>query len=253
MKFRLGFALLLSILIATISVEAQFGGLIKKKIGEAVGGNTPKPAPESDQGTSGSALGCDVSGDAMDRLLKGMEAEHAAREAALKDFAGTKSPEQYQACQTELLLSPEGQKISEALLSLPENATPVDFQNVMTKVGADMQALTQQKCGPSSNDTRDQVTRKFDDARDIGPQTAKMTECYARIEEHALSFCQLPESEQTKAQNGGLKVPGTGKDVYWVFTVDEAKAYKPRCERLVSLMAALARQDQQKQAALDKR
>jgi hypothetical protein len=79
-----------------------------------------------------------------------------------------------------------------------------------------------------------------------------MTDCYARIEEHAFSFCQRPEAEQSQAQNGGLRVPGTGTDVFWIFAEDEAKAYKPHCERLVSAMAALGEQDERKQAALER-
>ena len=251
MKFRLGFGLLLSILMATIGVEAQFGGLIKKKIGEAVGGDKTKPANEQPRPTS--ALGCDVTGDAMDRLLKGLEAERAARDAALKDLANMTSPAQYQACQAELAMSPEGQKVFEGMTSLPENASAADTQNAMTKFAADMQALLQKQCGPDPNTTRNEFTRKYEDSRNVGSQTANMTDCYAKIEEHAFSFCQLPESEQTKAENGGLKVPGTGTDVFWIFAEDEARAYKPRCERLEAVMAALGEQDEKKQAALESR
>jgi hypothetical protein len=248
MKSRLGFGLLLSLLIATISVEAQFGGLIRKKAGEVV---QPKPAPGNDQATPSSALGCDVSGDAMDRLLKGMEAERAAREAALKDFASMKSPAEYQACQAGLAMSPEGQKVFEAMTSMPENASAADAQNAMAKFASDMQALLQKQCGPDPGNTRGEFTRRYEDAKNVGSKTANMTECYAKMEEHAFSFCQLSESEQAKAQNAGLKAPGTGTNVFWVFTAAEAKAYKPRCERLVSLMAALGEQDEQKNAALN--
>jgi hypothetical protein len=249
MKFHLGFGLLLSILLATIGVEAQFGGLIKKKIGEAVGGDKTKP--ESEPARPASALGCDVSGDAMDRLLKGMEAERAAREAALKELASAKSPAQYQACQAELAMSPEGQKIFETMASQPENASAADAQKAMATFASEMQALLEKQCGPEPSKTRNEFARKYEDSRNVGSQTANMTDCYAKIEEHAFSFCQLPESEQTKAENGGLKVPGTGTDVFWIFAEDEARAYKPRCERLVSAMAALGEQDEKKQAALE--
>ncbi len=240
MTRRLGFGLLFGVLIATAAAEAQFGGMLKKA-GEAVKKETPPPAPTAPQAAA-STLGCPVDAAAMDRVLKGMEAERAARDAALKG-ASTKTQAQYNACQGELATSPEAGKLLEAMTSLPENATPAQSQAAMEKFAATMSSLLVAKCGPTPSESREQLNRSFTEAAKQG------SDCDARIREHALRFCQLSAVEQASAQNGGVRVPGTGAKIFWVYTEAEARAYAPRCGQLLSLMDALEKQNLQRQAA----
>jgi hypothetical protein len=243
MTRRLGFGLLLGVLIATTAADAQFGGLIRKA-GEAVKKGAPPPeAPPAAPQTSASALGCPVDDAAMDRLLKGMEAERAARDAALKEAASAKTQAQYGACQSELAAGPEMQKVMESLGSLPDNATPAQSQAAMEKFATAMSSLLTEKCGPPPSEARDQLNRKFTEA---GKQAS---DCDGRIREHALRFCQLPAAEQASAQNGGVRVPGTGAKIFWVYTEAEARAYAPRCGQILSLTDALEKQGLQRQAA----
>lgn len=247
MRIRLALGLLLGVLTATAVVDAQLGGLIRRKVEESV---KPKPEPTKPEppkpGAASAAppLGCSVDGDAMDRLLKGLEAERAAREAALKEAAGT-SEAQYSACTGKLATSPEAQKIFGELTSLPENATPAQSQAASDKMAKAMTALLEQQCGPTPAESRDRLNKKFDDAGKVGRETSGLSDCYARLQEHAVRFCELPSAQQTSAQNGGLKVPGTGTGVFWIYTEAEAKAYAPRCGQLQSLMAAIDKQSQQ--------
>ena len=219
----LGFGLLLGVLVATTAADAQLGGLIKRA-GEAAKKGVPQPdAPPAGPQPATSALGCPVDDAAMDRVLKGMEAERAARDAALKEAASAKTQAQYTACQSELAAGPEMQKALEAMTSLPENATAAQSQAAMEKFGATMSTLVNQKCGPDPSEFREQLNRKFTEAGKQG------SDCDARIREHALRFCQLSAAEQASAQNGGVRVPGTGAKIFWVYTEAEARAYAPRC------------------------
>lgn len=243
MRVRTGFGLLLGIMMSAVVVDAQFGGLIKRGIEKAVPGEAAKPAPppaEPEKAESG--LGFTVDDGAMDRLLTGLETERAARAAALKVAMSARSQTQYNTCQAELALNPEVQKLFEGLAALPDDATPEQLQAATTKMATDMSALLEKTCGPTRAETREAVDRQMADAGRLGAAAAKMADEYARVQEHAYRFCQLPPAEQAAAQNEGLRVPGTGQGVYWVFTATEAKAYAPRCAELLSLTAALEKQ-----------
>jgi hypothetical protein len=175
----------------------------------------------------------------MDRLLKGLEAQRAERDAALKEAATGKAQAQYDACQQELAVSPEVQKLMETLGSQPENQTAAEATAAMEKFGTAMEALLKGKCGPTPSEVGSRLENRFSAAAKL------LSDCDARIEEHAYRFCQLTPSEQASAQNGGLRVPGTGSNVFWVYTEAEARAYAPRCAPLMSAMDARAAQNRQ--------
>ena len=141
MTRRLGFGLLLGMLVATAAADAQFGNILKKA-GEAVKKGAPEAeAPPAAAQPAASGLGVPVDDAAMDRVLKAMEAERAGREAALKQAASAKTQAQYNACQGELAAGPEMQKAMEAMTSLPENATPAQSQAAMEKFADTMSCL----------------------------------------------------------------------------------------------------------------
>jgi hypothetical protein len=256
MRFRLGLGLLLVVVIATASVDAQFGGLIKKKVGEAVGGDkgkadTPTPTtPPLSPNPPKSGLDCEVSPDIMDRVLRGLEAERAEREAALQELGEAKKPDDYAACRNDAMLSPEAQRLLEALGTLPDDASPEETRRLMTKAASDTAAFMQERCGIEQGEARATFNQRSRNAQQLGPQTANMTECYGKILEHSERFCMLPPADQDAAENEGLRVPGTGQNVYWVFTAGEAQTYTPNSKRLGSLMTALEQQDQQEAALL---
>lgn len=232
MTRRLGFGLLVGVLMTTAAIDAQLGGLIKR-----AGGTLTKTPPQPGQQPSGpvsaSTLGCPVDAAAMDRLLKALEAQRAERDAALKEAAAGKTQAQYEACLEQVALSPEFDKVLASF-------DPADI----AKAEAAAKALSEAKCGLPPDQARQQWQSRFDAAAKL------VSDCDARIEEHVYRFCQLTPSEQASAQNGGLRVPGTGSSVFWIYTEAEAKAYAPRCARLMSLMDARAAQNRQREAHL---
>lgn len=218
---RLGLALLMGMLLTT----AAAGALIKRA-GEVV--KPPSPTqPQPGGPVQQSSLGCPVDDAAMDRLLKALEAQRAERDAALKEAAAGKTDAEYDACLVDVALSPEAEKI---LASFdPANPGSADAAAV---------ALNRAKCGPPPVEVRKTLEDRYEAAAKL------VSDCDARVEEHAYRFCQLPPAEQAAAQKGGVRVPGFGS-TFWVFTEAEAKAYAPRCARLMSLMDARAAQGKQ--------
>jgi hypothetical protein len=231
MTRRLGFGLLVGVLLTTAAADAQLGGLIRRA-GGTITKTPPQPGQQPNSSpVSASTLGCAVDDAEMDRLLKALEAQRAERDAALKEAAAAKTRAQHEACMEQVALSPEFDKILASF-------DPAD----MAKADAAAKALIQAKCGPPPDEVPRQLESRFNAAAKL------LSDCDARIEEHAYRFCQLTPSVQASAENGGLQVPGTGSSVFWVYTGAEAKAYAPRCAQLMSLMDARAAQDRQLEA-----
>jgi hypothetical protein len=247
MRVRLGVTLLFAVLVATVGINAQLGGIMRRA-GEAVRGATdPTQKPQSEQNdTSRSRLGCDTSDSAMDRLLKGMEAERAFREAALKQALSAGTQAQYQACTAQVASSPEYLDILMSLGNLPENVSTEEMMKASQKMAADMQALAVKKCGADPSAAVQQLNQQFNEP--IGQKESGLGDCHDRLIEHMEAFCRLPDAQQTSATSNGLAAPGSGAGVFWIFTAAEANAYKPRCARFLQLTAELDKQVEQQDA-----
>ncbi len=59
------------------------------------------------------------------------------------------------------------------------------------------------------------------------------------MKEFAIAFCGLSMDQQQTAMASGIKFPGTGNG-QWVFTAGEAKAFSPRCDKLVPAIKAVS-------------
>jgi hypothetical protein len=100
--------------------------------------------------------------------------------------------------------------------------------------GAD--SAVKKKCGtdPILQWTPGDRSRMIEQIAQNAAKTAGMDDqCYSNLKEFAAFFCSLPDAQQQKAMQDGLKIPGTGKDIFWVFTPEHARALKPRCSKLV--------------------
>jgi hypothetical protein len=255
MRNRFAIGLLLSALCASTAVHAQFG-IPRVRVPKIPGADKIKPStppppstPSPEQPSASGRLGCDVNDAVMDKLLKQMDAERAERDAALKDAASAKSPVQFEQCRMEQSRSPEGLQIAQKLGDLPDNASPDETQRAMMKSGEEMQALVARKCGGDPYEARDNLNKRFDAAAQRGREADR---CYPTVQEHAIAFCNLPESDQAAAVNDGISTPGSGSNIFWVFTAAEAQAYKPRCSQILAAEAALDQQNVQKKALLDR-
>jgi hypothetical protein len=164
----------------------------------------------------------------MDRLMTALEAQHAGREAALKDAAAAKSTAQYEACLEQVASSPEFEKILASF-------DPTDI----AKAEAAANALSSAKCGPPPDEARQQARNRFFAA------ARPSSNCDDRLLEFAIPFCGLPPSERASAQKAGVRAPNaSGKD-FWIYTAAEAATFAPYCARLLTLTDAEKSQLQQ--------
>jgi hypothetical protein len=145
---RLLLAGTMALTMATVA-EAQLGGLIKKKVSEAVKGPEKTEAKPADAGRK-SFFNDDVleiTQPVLDGFERGLRTEVALRDEFREFLAKLKTPAQYQACKNDVSASPEGQKIATRMLSLPESTPPEELQRVILKAGQELEALQTKKCG----------------------------------------------------------------------------------------------------------
>ena len=58
---------------------------------------------------------------------------------------------------------------------------------------------------------------------------------YAVLKERVEKYCSLSKEMQADAEKNGIRVPGTGKDIYWVFPRGFAIWVGPDCDHLMKL------------------
>ena len=233
-------ALLFVVIAAPARVPAQGLGGLAKKAGEAAKNANNKKDKAQDKSAEKpaeqQATRCDVSDDAYDRLLKGMQAELDGLKKLGEDFTAAKTGSNtYQQCTMQYGQTEEYQKI----VNKPPPSKNMSTEQLMKwmqdkTTGAD--SAMAKKCGqdPIRSWTNGDRSRMIEQIVQNAAKTAGMDDqCYANLKEFAGFFCSLPEATQQKATQEGLKIPGTGKDIYWVFTPEHARALKPRCGKLI--------------------
>jgi hypothetical protein len=299
------------------AAHAQVGGLIKKKVGDAVKGpEKPKEkAKVADTIDDDAKLPFRLDADSKKAFIAGLQVEIDAREAFRKRVASLKTPEQYEQCTRSMITNPEGQKFAEdyaaAMTKLGDNAAGKTREQIM-KATQDVaeqfkkrsDALSLKYCGddptpvrasqaqvferaeragavefgkvfkptPSGSDDEptavtessapcvdgsvlaegdaDLVVRRCHDA-DPGSRLArvlsvradtteeeKVTE-YRTLKERIEKYCSLPQAMRDEAEKNGIRVPGQGQNIYWVFNRGFAIWVGPDCAHLLKLFSLL--------------
>jgi hypothetical protein len=249
MRIVKGTPLVLVALLAIVPaprVEAQIGGLIKKKAAEAVKGKDSKndqaKTVAKDEGpiTSQFEKECGpVTPETVDKFYRGLQAEIAGREAYDRKLAGTKPDEEVNQCRGNETISPDGIKIVQR--GLENGGTTEYVTKQLEKNRQDLETYLLKKCGVGRSKVEQEKYKDLDAARKAGISASGLSEnCYDKLKEFALAFCKdLTPAQQKVATEQGIKVPGHGSNVFWVFTADEAKAMFPRCGDLMKAVDAL--------------
>jgi hypothetical protein len=249
MRTLTGTSLVIAALLALApahQLESQgIGGLIKKKAVEAAKGKDAKKDAgkeiAKDDGPMTSKFDKDcgpVTPEAVENFLKGLQAERAGQQEFDRKAAATKPDAEVRACRDREQIGPEGLSIIKRGLE-GGNLTGADVMKIMEKNRQELESFLVKRCGvPASKYDLSEKTRDFDAAHAAGAKTAGLTEhCYDKLKEFATAFCQgLTPAQQKAASEQGIKVPGSGTDVFWVFTADEAKAFFPRCGDLMQAL-----------------
>ena len=230
-----------SVIAATSNpLEAQgLGDRLKKKAADAVKGKDDKgKTVAKDDGPISSQFEKEcgpLDRDAIDRLLKGLQSERAARAEFESKRAAAKPDAEVRACGQKEAISPETLNLMQR--GLTEGASTAQLQAAMEKNRVDLDEHIRKKCGePASKYGQFNAT----EAQKAGAKAAGMSDnCYAKLKEVTLFFCKgLPRDQQKVATDQGIRSPGSGKDIFWVFTADEAIAMLPRCGQLVENLEA---------------
>jgi hypothetical protein len=249
MRAKLIAIAVLFVLIAQPSqVSAQgIGGLVKKAGQAAKDANNKKDQAKekaADKRGEEPATRCDVSEDAYDRLLKGMQAEVDGLNKMGQDLAAAKAgSNKYRQCTADYAGTEEYQKV----LNKPPPSQNMSTEQLMKwmqdkTTGADSAML--KKCGKDPMLSWDSSDRRkiIDEITQNAAKAAGMDDqCYSNLKEFAAFFCSQPEPIQQKGTQEGLKIAGQGQGIFWVFTPEHARALKPRCTKLMTAMANVDR------------
>jgi hypothetical protein len=167
------------LILPTRPADAQLGGLIKKKVGEAVKGpdnSKEKGGKAAETADDGSKLGFKLDDDVLGAFEAGLSMEIRERDAFRKKIASIKTPEQYGQCGQDVMRNPEGQKFAvdygEAMTKLGDNAAGKKAEQIM-KEQQDLaeqfakrsNSLTLKYCGEDPAPTINSQRRVFEQAQ----------------------------------------------------------------------------------------
>jgi hypothetical protein len=247
--------------------EAQIGGLLKKKAKEAAQApvKQAEAKQEADEAAARALADPDVvaiTQDSTARFRKALGVEARLRGEFRTLLASVKTQEEYNACKGEIMMSPEGQKASMALLELGDKATPADMQKVMLKASADLDALAAKRCGgdPAQWNTGRRAERlqeiegEASDAfappggtapdgeaveeRRAGPSAVVIAGApadahphrrkYTLMKERWIPFCSALADAAAQSDGKYKKIKGVGSGVY-VYSASEAEVMTANC------------------------
>ena len=261
------------------AAQGGIGGMIKRKVDKVT--KTGDAVKNADQADGGSKVGFAVNDAVVASFQRGLQVEIDGRNAFLKAASALKTPEEYSACVSSTQSSPEAIQLKTTIAnSLPDNATTEQMMNMISRTGAEMEALTARRCGAdparfygsarttafekAEQDGANEFGKVFgSDSFDspelpdaamrghgpfasgeapatvasIDPATALQR--YRFMKEWPPPFCGLPGSTQQNAGGTGIHVPGSGTNISYVYTAQEAAALGPACDNLMKLLGKL--------------
>ena len=241
------------------AAEAQLGKIIKKKVKEAItppekSNPAPKPA-ESGPGQPSSSEPASNSRDSfahqrvpnerallitdgmMARVRRGLDAETAMLKDLEKEIAAYPTPETIQACKVKASQTPEGQRLMNPGNFVKAGMTPEQTQAGMMKMTTESDAYYKKACPWDENKWSDynrsearSAIRTEAAAQALPPSAGQSAESsdpgldeneFGEVIERILKYCELKKTMDMSPKTGGIKVPGIGQDIYWIFTVSE--------------------------------
>lgn len=251
-------------------LDAQIGGLIKKKVTESVKGGDKKAKEESAANeTDQSKMPRSITANTFVAFKKGLTVQRDKQQETLKFLAGLTPQETYKSCTTTIMMTPEGQKVALAQPSPPDNATVEQLQAYSQKLAAEMKKVTDKKCGEDPSRYHEYQWKKdrFTEARaaaiaafsaaldspsgngggpflafelDEQPQQPRDDNYfYDLLIEWTPPFCRLSKAAQQAAAEKGIAVAGLTKGHNYVYTAMEARLLMPQCEEIMRLLSVL--------------
>jgi len=245
-RFCMPMALLACALIAA-PAHAGWGDALKQQANKAIKGEK-KPA-KADAGPVESRIEPKATPENLAKFKTALQTELAERQRVTRFLASLKSPEAYNKCKNEWVMGAEGQKLSQRYAEGMSGKSGDELQKHAAALGGEMEKAIEKSCGPdpgqynqgwASQQTRDAIGKASD-------QFAEDDYAYGTWKEWVLEFCHYiaelkkqPDAAQriAKIQAEGLRIPGSGTGIYYVYTASEASALLEQCDTLVPLIQA---------------
>ncbi len=226
------------LLVFSAPAEAQLSGL-KNRVKRAVGGDASAAGqPGQSQSVRYNENVLEITPEVMERFVRALEAEGADRADVARVAAEVRSPEAFQSCVMEFAMSAEGQALMEEMAAKGEaymddtsdQAAAAAYQQVQQSI-MDAQA---KRCGPDPDQFQSSELPKLQ-ARPakVGQEAGGFTATqYAILKERVAPLCGRAQA----GAEGEIRLPGEGKDIYWVYSPVEVEQLLPRCEALTRLI-----------------
>lgn len=227
------------------------GGLIKKKVEQAKTKTAP-PANAKEADQEPSLFPFQPNAEAMASYKRGLNVEIAGRNEYRERLAKLKTVEEYQTCETASMTSPEGAKLAEELVSRMGKAkTPEDYAKLSEWQVESYKAIVVKRCGENPRPLVSEQSTVFGKAAEAGAREAGKgwtspsqsdggnLRDYRLMKELVAKYCSLPADTRQDAEKNGVKVPGTGANIFWVFPLSFTQWVGPECDSLTKLQATL--------------
>ena len=235
--------------LAATPALAGWGDALKKEADKAIK-HEKKPAANAETGAVQSRIEPKVTPETLAKFRASLQLEIAERDRVTKFMATVKTGEAYEKCKNDWMLSPDGQKVSQKYADAMQGATSqAEVQKKVEVIGKEIEKALEQHCGPDPNHYNQGWANQEIRAA-IGKASDQFTTddyAYATWKEWITEFCKYvealkkqPDAAQklAKIKDEGLRIPGSGAGIYYVYTASEANALLEKCESLMPLIEA---------------
>jgi hypothetical protein len=237
-------------LFAPTSAQGQFGGL-GKRVRRAVQDATAERPAETKSAEAASPAK-EVAGpspynehvlritpELLGRLATGLRAEAADRAELARLTAAIRTPEDHQKCMLQATASQKGEAVREELRvkgeAFLENTSDAAAAAAYQQAQATVVAFMETECGPEPKKAASEIQRLNSRPEKAGGEAAGLTSHqYAILKERVTPLCGVG------AATGEVRIPGEGKNIFWVYSPEEVSALAPRCGELLPLVQANA-------------
>ncbi|HEX2165692.1 MAG TPA: hypothetical protein VHG09_00520 [Longimicrobiales bacterium] len=224
------------LLFAALPAQAQIGGIGRRAMGAA---EKALKGEEKQEKVVYNEHVLEMTPEVVDRLGKALAAEDAKRREILRLAAAVRTPEAHEQCTMEVVMSPEGQSAMEemnakamARVEKPGDRAAMDAH---LKAQEAYMKLVRDRCGPDpdefESERRDMQSRLPKMGEEAGGFTPTQ---YAVLKERITPLCAIAQT----AGDGEVRIPGDGRNIFWVYSAVEVETIVPRCAELSGLIAA---------------